>query len=248
MAYLLHLILPYKEGLVMVIYAIQLENDEFHKKLGGGLPAGTIALIRGEHGSGKSVICQRITYGLLKNNVKVTYISTQLTTIDFIKQMSSLGYEIFRYIVNRQLLFIPVYPLIQEPKIRMDYIQRLMKARELFDNDVIIIDCLSSLVKYDIEKNKNNIMIKLMSFFKRLSALGKVIIMTALDELEKDVIEEIESASSFVAETSIKRIGTELKNVMIIKKYNLAVGQYSKQITFRVEPKIGLVVEIAAVT
>ncbi len=226
------------------IFSVQLANDEFHKKLGGGIPAGTIGLITGEHGSGKSVVCQRITYGLLRNDVSVTYISTQLTTIDFIKQMSSLGYDIARDIIRKKLLFITVYPLLQEPKKRMDYSEKLMNARQLFESDVIIIDCFSSLVKFDIDPNSA---IKLMGFFKRISALGKAIILTALDELERSVMEEIESTCSFIAETTIKKFGTDLKNMMVIKKFNLAAGQYSKQIAFRVEPKIGLVVEIAAV-
>lgn len=226
------------------IFSVQLANDEFHKKLGGGIPAGTIGLIMGEHGSGKSIVCQRITYGLLKNDVSVTYISTQLTTIDFIKQMSSLGYDIAHDIIQKKLLFIPVYPLLQEPKKRMDYSEKLMNARELFEKDVIIIDCFSSLVKFDIDPNSA---IKLMGFLKRISALGKAVILTALDELERSVMEEIESACSFIAETTIKKFGTDLKNMMVIKKFNLAAGQYSKQIAFRVEPKIGLVVEIAAV-
>ncbi len=227
------------------IFSVQLANDEFHKKLGGGIPAGTIGLIKGEHGSGKSIVCQRITYGLLKNDVSVTYISTQLTTIDFIKQMSSLGYDIARDIIRRRLTFIPVYPLLQEPKKRMDYSEKLMNARQLFESDVIIIDCFSSLIKFDINPNSA---IRLMGFFKRISALGKAIILTALEEeLERNIAEEVESVCSFIAETTIKKFGTDLKNIMIIKKYNLAAGQYSKQIAFRVEPKIGLVVEIAAV-
>ena len=228
----------------MRIFSIQLANDEFHKKLGGGIPAGTIGLIMGDHGSGKSVVCQRITFGLLRNGISVTYISTQLTTMDFIKQMSSLGYDVVKDIIKRNLLFIPVYPLLQEPKKRMDYSNKLMNARDIFEKDVIIIDCFTSLVKFDIDSNSA---ITLMGFFKRISALGKAIILTALDELDKAVMGEIESACSFIAETTIKKFGTDLKNILLIKKFNLAAGQYSKQIAFRVEPKIGLVVEIAAV-
>jgi len=225
-------------------FSIQLKNDEFHKKLGGGIPSGTIALIKGEHGSGKSVLCQRITFGLLKNDISVTYISTQLTTMDFIKQMSSLGYDVVHSMVSRKLLFIPVYPLLQESKKRMNYAQKLMNARDLFNSDVIIIDCFTSLVKYDISPTSA---IELMGFFKRVVALDRAVILTAVDELDSDTMNEIESACSMIAETSVKKFGTDLRNVMIIKKYNLAGGQYSKQMAFRVEPKIGLVVEIAAI-
>ncbi len=226
------------------IFSVQIPNDEFHKRLGGGIPVGTIALIKGEHGSGKSVVCQRITYGLLRNDVTVTYISTQLTTTDFIGQMLSLGYDIVKDMIKKRLLFIPVYPLIQEPMRRGDFSKRLMNAKELFENDIVIIDCFSTLVRADIDDDSA---IKLMGFFKRIVALNKAVILTALDELERHVMDEIESACSMIAETSVKKFGTDLKNIMTIRKFNLAAGTYAKQIAFRVEPKIGLVVEIAAV-
>ncbi len=229
----------------MRLYSIRIENDEFHKKLGGGIPAGTIALVIGEHGSGKSVICQRMVYGFLKNGVTVSYISTQLTTTDFVKQMLSLGYNIINDIIKGNLSFFPVYPLISESADRSDYSKRLMSSKVLFDKDVTIIDSLSALLKFDIDPNAA---VTLMSFFKRIAGIGKAIILTALkEELAENVMEEIESASSLLIETSVKKFGTDIKNTMIIKKYNFAAQQYSKQTAFRVEPKIGLVVEIAAV-
>ncbi len=226
------------------IFSVQLPNDEFHKRLGGGIPVGTIGLIKGEHGSGKSVVCQRIIYGLLKNDVSVTYVSTQLTTTDFITQMLSLGYDIVKDMIKRRLLYIPVYPLIQEPMKRQNFAERLMNAKELFEKDVIVIDCFSTLVRSDVDEDS---VVKLMGFFKRIAALNKAVILTALDELEKHVMDEIESACSFIAETSVKKFGTDLKNIMLIRKYNMAGSTYAKQIAFRVEPGIGLVVEIAAV-
>lgn len=227
------------------LYSVQIENDEFHKKLGGGLPAGTIALIKGEHGSGKSIVCQRIVYGLLNNDVSVSYVSTQLTTTDFVKQMVSLGYNIIHHIIADRITFFPVYPLISEIKERGDYSKKLISGKAIFEKDVIVIDSFSSLVKFDINSRAA---IDLMGFFKRIAATGKVVILTALDgELSEDVMEEVESAASLLIETSLKKFGADIKNLMTIKKYNFAAQQYSKQTAFRVEPKIGLVVEIAAV-
>ncbi len=223
------------------LFPIELKNDEFHKKLGGGIPSGTLAFIKGEHGSGKSVVCQRILYGLILNGITATYVSTQLTTLDFVKQMTSLGYDVVKSMIKGTLKFIPVYPLIRRPRTPDHYSKKLMNAKRLFESDVIFVDSLTTLLKHDLSRN----VVGLMGFFKRMVALDKAIILTGTDEIEE--IGEIESMCSFVAETSIKKFGTDLKNVMLIKKYNLARGQYSKQIAFRVEPGIGLVVEIAAV-
>ncbi len=229
----------------MRVFSVQIQNDEFHKKLGGGLPPGTIALIKGDHGSGKSVICQRMVYGLLNNGVKISYVSTQLTTTDFVKQMLSLGYNIVHQIIRGNITFFPVYPLINEIKERSDYSKRLISAKTIFEKDVIFIDSFSSLIKFDINEKA---VVDLMGFFKRVVATGKAIVLTAVeDELPREVMEEVESCSSLLIETATKKVGTDLKNIMMIKKYNLAVDKYSKQTAFRVEPKIGLVVEIAAV-
>jgi len=227
------------------LFSVHIENDEFHKKIGGGLPAGTICVIKGDHGSGKSVVCQRIVYGLLKNDVKVSYVSTQLTTKDFVKQMFSLGYDVTRDIIAGKLDFFPVYPLINELDERNDYSKRLISGKALFEKDVIVIDSFSSLLKFDIS---DKAAIDLVGFFKRVAATDKVIVLTVLDkELDEDTLLEIESAASLIIETSTKKFGADLKNMMVIKKYNFALQQYSKQTAFRVEPKLGLVVEIAAV-
>ncbi len=229
----------------MRVFSVQIHNDEFHKKLGGGLPPGTIALIKGGHGSGKSVICQRMVYGMLNNDVEISYVSTQLTTTDFVKQMLSLGYNIVHSIIKGKLTFFPVYPLINEIKERGDYTRRLISAKSIFEKEVIFIDSFSSLIKFDIDENA---VVDLMGFLKRVVATGKAVVLTAVeDELPNPVMNEVESCSSLIIETTTKKVGTDLKNIMLIKKYNFAASQYSKQTAFRVEPKIGLVVEIAAV-
>jgi flagellar protein FlaH len=159
--------------------------------------------------------------------------------------MVSLGYNIIRNIISSQLKFFPVYPLISENKERDDYLSRLISSRHIFETEVIFIDSLSSLIKFDIDEKSS---IDLMGFFKRISATGKAIVLTATEnELDQNTMNEIESAVSLLIETSTKKFGADLKNLMMIKKYNFALSQYAKQTAFRVEPKIGLVVEIAAV-
>jgi len=230
---------------VVSFYSVQIQNDEFHKKIGGGIPKGTLGVIIGESGSGKSIVCQRMVYGLLKNDVTVTYLSTQFTTVDFVKQMSSVGYSVEKEIIAGKLKFFPVYPLISLPRKRQDYVNRLISAKHVFDAEVIIIDSLSSLVKFDINPESA---IDLVAFLKRISATGRSVIATAVPgEIDESAMLELETASTFLAECSLKKFGSDVKNMMTIKKYNLAPGQYQKQIAFRVEPKIGLVVEIAAV-
>jgi flagellar protein FlaH len=74
-------------------YSIELIRDELNRYFGGGIPRSSLILFEGVDGSGKSIMCQRFVYALLKKEKKITYISTELNTLDFIRQMYSIKYS-----------------------------------------------------------------------------------------------------------------------------------------------------------
>ncbi len=230
----------------MTVLSFELERDELNKKLGSGFPGGSIVLIEGSNGSGKSAVAQRIAFGLLNNKTTVTFISTQLTTKGFINQMYSLNYPIVPYLLKNQLLFIPVLPMVKSSIIRSDFIERLMGAKKLFDNNVIIIDTLSSLIRASADNNKS---IELISFFKKMTGIEKTIIIT-IDgtELEKDVLSEFVSSCDVNINLKQKTLGSDIKRTIVVNKFTGARSPVGSMVGFRIEPNVGLVVEIASVT
>ncbi len=230
----------------MRFFDLQLARDEFHKKIGGGFPAGSIVLIEGSYGSGKSVICQRIVYGLLQNNYSATYISTQMTTLEFINQMASIEYRINRELISGTLLYIPVYPLISDNLKRVGFIDKLMNARPFYEKDVIVVDSLSTIVFNDV--NQENI-VDLISFFKRIASVEKVVIFTINPgEIPDDILKEIKLSATVILDMELKPFGGDIKNILNVVKYNFARSNFQKITVFRVEPKIGLVVEITSIS
>jgi len=222
-----------------------LERDEFNRKLGDGFPPGSLVVIEGGSGSGKSTICQRISYGMIENKTTVTIISTQQTTKGFINQMYSLDYPIANHLLKGNLLYIPVIPLVQAAKTRTDFLQRLMTAKELFEKDVIIIDTISALIKYSADAEKT---LDLMSFFKKLNGIGKIIIVTLEpDQLDENIMSVFHSSCDIYMSLQVKAVGNEIKRTMIINKFTGAKGQVTQMIGFRIEPGTGLVIEISAV-
>jgi len=159
---------------------IELKRDEFHRRLGGGIPRGSLMLIEGKYGYGKSIICQRIAYGVLTHGHTVTYISNELSTKDFLQQMESVKYDVSEYILNQHLLFIPMFPLLGNVTFRKDFINRLMGAEELFKNDLIIIDTLSFILVQDNATEKK--CFEVIKFFKKMANLEKTIIFTVDSE------------------------------------------------------------------
>jgi flagellar protein FlaH len=229
----------------MKLARIELSRDDIHKRLGGGIPQGSIILIEGEESTGKSIIAQRLVYGFLQNNHTVTYISTQLTTVEFVKQMMSLNYNINKKLLSGSLLYIPVYPLISDNIQKEDFIKKIMHNRTFYEKDIVVFDTLSSLVINDASDVKIN---DLIAFFKRIAAMNKIIIYTVNPkELPESILTMLRTAATMVFKTNIYAFGGSVKNILKIEKYNLASGSYQKTMVFRVEPKLGIAVEISSI-
>ncbi len=89
------------------LFSLGLEDrDRLNAELGGGIPPGSILLIEGDYGAGKSAMSQRLTYGFCETGTTVTYLSTELTVGGFIDQMSSLSYDVEDHLLHEQLLFL----------------------------------------------------------------------------------------------------------------------------------------------
>ncbi|WP_297070832.1 ATPase domain-containing protein [Thermococcus sp.] len=228
-----------------MLLKITIPNDELHRRLGGGIPAGSIVLIEGDRGTGKSILCQRLLYGFLKNEYSVTYISSQYTTPEFINQMESLSYDIIRELIKRRLQFVSLYPLLVNVSERRKFLSRLVSEPRIWKTDVVIIDTISSLLPKELEESEIK---SLSSHLKRLSSIGKVVILTVNpDEINKGVLGVLEEISSVLIRLSVKTFGGDLKNSATVVKYNNAQGVFQKIIPFRVEPGVGFIVEIASV-
>lgn len=215
------------------VYSFWIERDVLNQKLGGGFPRGLLVLAEGTSSSGKSLTCQRVCFGLLENDVSVTYISTQLTTKGFIFQMQALDYSIAKHLTSGRLLFIPVLPLTQEMKSRSNFIHRLMAAKALFTNDVIIIDTISSLILHSIDAQKT---IDLVNFFKKTVSFEKTIVLAIdTDMFDPDVMNMFVSASDiYLALKKSLEMG-DLRYTILVNKFAGAQTKVTQIIGFLIE-------------
>jgi len=224
---------------------IQLERDELHRRLGMGIPSGSLMLIEGDHNTGKSVFLQRLTYGFLACGHSVTYVSTQLTTKDFIRQMYSLDFSILKYITSKQFVFFSIVPLLKGAKQKDRFINKIITSQILYTKEIIIFDGLSTLIK---NNEGGETVSDMLNFFKRITGIDKIVIMGILPkELDDDTLSQLRSAADIDIEFTNKAMGEEIKHVMTIQKYNGAANQYIAKTTFKVLPRYGLIIDISAV-
>ena len=239
-----------------MVYRFTLERDELSDRLGGGLPRGALAVVEGEFGTGKSILTQRVVYGLLKNSCRVTYVSTELTTLHFIEQMHTLDYPVEEFIFNRSLLFLPVYPVLGFRGKKNDLMDRLLNAKKMYESDIIVIDAFSSIVKdwwrasSDLSDDQKIERIEdALYLFKLLNAKGKSVILTFQPGDVPDGISGVlKGAADAYLTTKLDSIGGVVSRSIFVRRFGRAEKAVADIIPFRVEPKTGFIVEIKSVS
>lgn len=222
-----------------------IRRDDYGRKLGSALARGSLSIVQGAEGAGKSVFAERMAFGLLENKNSVSYVSTDYSTRDFIKIMKSLDYSVVKYLLNKQLMFIPVFPTTAKLTPHENLLERLIHSPELFENDIVIVDSLNRLV--GTRKLTDNDLFDFVTFLKRLAGIEKTLFVT-FDPLGfppslKELLEEI--ADNFVV-LDVKNVQGDLKNVAMVKRWTKGMVEVTKVISYRVEPKIGLIIDISS--
>ncbi len=228
------------------MYSFELERDELGRRLGGGIAEGSITLIEGGDGSGKSILAQRMVYGLLVNKVSVTYISTELSLPEFMKQMSSLRYNVLPYLLNGQFKFYAVFPsTAHRLKKKQDLIERLIRADILFSTDVTIIDSLTMLQPDNGVSEKTAF--EFMTKLKKLVVKGKSIVLTVdPDSTDPKLLEPLREVADNYLIMKAEAGAEDIKNVIFVQRWKRTEREVSKIIKFRVEPKFGIVIDISS--
>jgi flagellar protein FlaH len=225
------------------LFSMALKQDELAEKLGKGIPRGTSMLLEGEIGSGRSVLCQRMAYGFLFNGHSATYVSTEQTMKGFIEQMYSLDYKISKYLQNGDLTFFPVYPLIGNTVTRADFIDKLTSSPSLYKHDVLVIDSLSTLTQNRLDETSA---VKLMAFLKKMNKLGKTVIMTV--EPNTSGVDTLRLATDMYLSLTMKATGQGINRIINVKRFLRANKTVTEVIRFRIEPRIGMIIEITEVS
>ena len=226
------------------IYPLGLKNDELGVKLGGGIPKGSVVFIEGDEGSGRSVLSQRMLYGFLSNDRTATYISTEMTIRDFVDQMYSLNYRVDRHILTNKLSYFPVYPLLgAQAKSRDNFLQKLMSSAVLYRNDILFVDSMSTLVKASLEENG---VLGLLGFLKKMSRQDKVVVMTA--ERGHKALEPLRLAADVYLSLDMKNVAGGTARIINVKRFARARGEIGDTVRFRIEARVGMIIEITEVS
>jgi len=223
------------------VEVISTANEELDNRLGGGIPIPSLLLIEGDHGTGKSVFVQQLTYGALKNGLRVFYVTTESTVREFILQTKRVNIDVSKYFLKGLLNIYPVH--IEGAKWAKStakyllYIVGKYMQKNISHWDVFILDSFSVLAVYATK----NIVLDFLTLSKNIVSQGKVIILVIHPSA---VPEEIMIRARSICDGYIRlrsfEIGGKLIKAMEVVKLRGALGPVDSVIAFDIDPAFGI--------
>ena len=243
------------------LYSIGLEDrDRLNEELGGGFPEGSIVLMEGEYGAGKSVLSQRFNYGMLEAGTSVTHLSAEFTIGGFIDQMHSLDYDVTDHLLSEELLFLYAdidtgNALTEGDGDRMELLRRLMEAEAMWQADVITIDTFSAVLRNDpkfealVRKNEERqAALEIISFFRDVISQGKTVIITVdPTTVDDDAIGPFRSIADVYLQLQMVEVGNDVRRNISVKRFAGMGEQVGDTIGFSVRSGAGVVIESRSV-
>lgn len=239
------------------------DRDRLNSELGGGIPRGSIVILEGQFGAGKSALSQRFTYGMCDEGHNVTFLSTELTVKGFIEQMHSLDYNVEDFMLDEKLLFLhgdidtsdELAGGDDDDAERMELLRRLMEAETMWNSDVVILDTFDAILRNDPnfeelvrEGEGRQGALEIISFFREIIARGKVIILTVdPTTVSDDVMGPFRSIADVYLELQMVEVGNDVRRNISVKRFTGMGDQVGDTIGYSVRAGIGIVIESRSV-
>ena len=212
-------------------------NSEIDKKLGGGVPVGSLIFIEGQSDAGKSVFTQQLAWGSLRVGYRVTMLSTENTVKSFVRQMESLSLDILDHLLLRNLRIYTV-PVARGGWSAEAVFETLLNDIEKHkDASLIVVDSLTGFVTHASEDHA-------ISFFEGCKALcegGRTIINIVHSYAFNDsTLIRVRSMCDAHLRLRIEEMGNQLLKSLEVAKVRGADRTTGNIVAFEVEPGIGM--------
>ena len=212
-------------------------NAELDSRLGGGIPAGSLVLIEGSSGAGKSVLSQQILKGSLMGGYRATLFTTENTVKSLVSQMESIDLDIFDFLLLGKLRVFPI-ELSHLGEQASTTLLQAMKREQQRERDLIIVDSLTSALSHTEDKSP------ILSFFeasKRLCASGiSVIITLHAQAIASDFMNPLRSVCDAHLVLHTEQDGQRLVKTLEVAKIRGAASVTGSIVGFDVEPGWGM--------
>jgi len=209
-------------------------NGDLDGKMGGGVPFGSLTLIEGDSGAGKSVLSQQMMHGCLVDGYRLSLFTSENTVKSLVKQMRSLNMDILDYLLLDKLRIFP----LETARLGKEATPTLFKAMQAEKKrDMIFIDSLTSSIPQSSDK-------EVLGFFedsKRLCGDGTTVVTIVHSHgVTRELITRIRSLCDAHLQLRTEEVGNKLVKTLEVTKVRGAEQTTGNIVSFEVEPGWGI--------
>lgn len=217
-------------------------QDSLGQSMGTAIPNRSLMLVSGGIGSGKSIIGQRMSFGMTANDVKVALYTTELTTRGWLEQVASIGYYMDKRIDEGGFHLISSFGVLAEQSTEPVTILDLLENPPSKDAEVVIIDRASELMPVEMGGKE------LLSKLRKFTSEGRSLILTIdPDEIDHGVLRDLKNSAEVVLDMMTAVVGGQLVRTIGVTRFLRAAGPVTERIGWKVMPEMGFIVDITAV-
>jgi len=232
-------------------YSLGLEDtDRVNHAIGGGIPEGSIVLVEGVDGAGKSVWTQRMCYGMAAEDAYVAYVSTELTAADFMQQMHSLSYDVVDHMLSGQVLFLHADVDTHRGGDSRELLSGLTEPSTLWQGDVIFVDAFSAFLRNDPRFDaitdageEDHEMESVLTFLQRMTNQGKTVVLTVDPEATTErALRPIRSVADVFLQIETEEVGQDIRRNVRVRRFANMKQPVDDGIAFNVQQGRGLTI------
>ena len=211
-------------------------SGELDKKMGGGIPVGSLTLIDGESGAGKSTLSQHLLWGAMTMGSSGVLYTTENTVKSFLRQMESLGMDVRdHFLLDILRIFMIQTNASSDQDKAYETLSRHMTS--MSEYSVVILDSLTTF----LTQGTSGQILKFFSDCKSVCDAGRTVICTAHSHaFDEKVLTRVRSVCDAHLKLLVEPGASELVKTMEIAKIRGAELATGSIVSFSIEPGIGM--------
>ncbi|MEE9254623.1 MAG: ATPase domain-containing protein [Pseudomonadales bacterium] len=212
-------------------------QPELDKKLGGGIPLGSLTLLEGQSDSGKSVVAQQLMWGSLQAGLTALLFTTESTVKSFLRQMSSLNLDIMDFLLLGRLRIYPISVGRRKltPKQVFEVIVNTVKHGQ--GVDLVVVDSLTTFVTRGSWEETATYFEHCQELVGEARTIINVASTYAFDET---TLARLRSMCDAHFTLRTEEVGDQIVKILEVAKVRGATKTTGNIITFDIEPDLGM--------
>lgn len=231
------------------LHSLGLEDrDRVNRAFGGGIPVGTLGLIEGPQGAGKSALAQRFAYGFCETDVATTYVSPELTAGEFVAQMQSLSYDVTDHLLADRLLYLSAEAATYGES--RPLVAPFLSAETLWRADAVVVDGLEALLRNDpdlaplVESGAADRVTRRLVSALRTRADRETTLLLTVDPsaLPERALRPLRSAAGLYLDLEVNHVAGDVRRSAVVRRFEEMPAPVNDTVSFSVEQGRGVTI------